>query len=77
MTTRKPAEVFPPGDTPREELEARAWAEAATARARAAIDHIEGWLAGDTGEQEATWDYLKTALDEDRLSDRPLFSRVG
>ncbi|MGK7875766.1 MAG: hypothetical protein AB4426_21465 [Xenococcaceae cyanobacterium] len=32
------------------------------------------WIEeGDEQEQTETWEYLRTALDEDRLSDRPLF----
>jgi hypothetical protein len=42
---------------------------------QAAIALLDSWLDEDedaTEHQEA-WDFLKTALDEDRLSDRPLF----
>lgn len=42
---------------------------------QAAIDLLDSWLGNDedAGEHEQTWAFLKTALDEDRLSDRPLF----
>jgi hypothetical protein len=39
----------------------------------AAIRLLESWCAGDEREQRETWEYLKRALDEDRLSDRKLF----
>jgi hypothetical protein len=42
---------------------------------QAAIDLLRSWREeGDEQEQRETWEFLKTALDEDRLSDRPLFS---
>jgi hypothetical protein len=42
---------------------------------QAAIDLLDSWLNEDqdASEQQQAWDFLKTALDEDRLSDRPLF----
>ena len=43
---------------------------------QAAIDLLDSWMADDTedaAEHQRAWDYLKIALDEDRLSDRPLF----
>jgi hypothetical protein len=42
---------------------------------QAAIALIASWLAdgADAGEQRETWEYLKQALDADRLSDRKLF----
>jgi hypothetical protein len=42
---------------------------------QAAIDLLDSWLDDneDATEHQQTWDFLKTALDEDRLSDRPLF----
>lgn len=42
---------------------------------QAAIDLLDSWLGEteDALEQQQAWDILKTALDEDRLSDRPLF----
>jgi hypothetical protein len=42
---------------------------------QAAIDLLDSWLDDDedAAEHQQTWDFLKTALDEDRLSDRRLF----
>ena len=42
---------------------------------QAAIDLLDSWLEEeeDASEHQQAWDFLKTALDEDRLSDRPLF----
>ncbi len=41
---------------------------------QAAIDLLRSWREeGDEQEQRETWEFLQTALDEDRLSDRPLF----
>ena len=42
---------------------------------QAAIDLLDSWLDDneDAAEHQQTWDFLKTALDQDRLSDRPLF----
>lgn len=42
---------------------------------QAAIDLLDSWLSDDedASEHQQAWDCLKTALDEDRLSDRPLF----
>jgi hypothetical protein len=44
-------------------------------RNQAAIDLLDSWLEDteDASEHQQAWDFLKTALDEDRLSDRPLF----
>ncbi|NJK99196.1 MAG: hypothetical protein HC910_01030 [Spirulinaceae cyanobacterium SM2_1_0] len=42
---------------------------------QAAIALLDSWL-GETeeaSEHQQAWDFLKTALDEDRLSNRPLF----
>jgi DNA-directed RNA polymerase subunit F len=45
---------------------------------QAAIDLLTSWLEDDDeesiAEQRETWAYLKRVLDEDRLSDRKLFS---
>jgi hypothetical protein len=43
--------------------------------ATAVIDLLDSWLGDgeDAAEHQRSWDFLKTALDEDRLSDRPLF----
>ncbi|UXE58662.1 MAG: hypothetical protein KA717_21790 [Woronichinia naegeliana WA131] len=42
---------------------------------QAAIDLLDSWLSEDedASEHQQTWDYLKKVMDEDRLSDRPLF----
>jgi hypothetical protein len=40
----------------------------------AALALLQSWaMEGDEHEQRDTWEYLKKALDEDRLSDRKLF----
>ncbi|NJL92030.1 MAG: hypothetical protein HC916_21330 [Coleofasciculaceae cyanobacterium SM2_1_6] len=42
---------------------------------QAAIDLLDSWINNDedASEHQQTWDFLKVALDEDRLSNRPLF----
>lgn len=40
---------------------------------RALIQLLRSWREGDEHEQRSTWEYLKQALDEDRLSERKLF----
>jgi hypothetical protein len=40
---------------------------------RALIQLLRSWREGDEQEQRSTWEYLKKALDEDRLSERKLF----
>jgi hypothetical protein len=42
---------------------------------QAAIALLDSWMNDDedANEHQQAWDFLKTALDEDRLSDRPLF----
>jgi hypothetical protein len=42
---------------------------------QAAINLLDSWMdeTEDASEHQQAWDFLKTALDEDRLSDRPLF----
>lgn len=42
-------------------------------RNQALIELLRSWREGDEQEQKSTWEYLKQALDEDRLSDRKLF----
>lgn len=37
------------------------------------IQLLKSWREGDEQEQRDTWEYLKQALDEDRLSERKLF----
>ena len=42
----------------------------------AAIELLRKWTEeGDEEEQRETWEYLQKALDEDRLSNRPLFAQ--
>lgn len=38
-----------------------------------AVALLQSWNDEDEQEQRETWEFLKTALDEDRLSDRKLF----
>jgi hypothetical protein len=42
---------------------------------QAAIALLDSWLSDeeDASEDQRAWEFLKTALDEDRLSNRPLF----
>jgi hypothetical protein len=41
---------------------------------QAALDLLRSWREeGNEDEQRETWEFLQQALDEDRLSDRPLF----
>jgi hypothetical protein len=42
---------------------------------QAALDLLDSWLKDDEDptDQQQAWEFLQTALDEDRLSDRPLF----
>jgi hypothetical protein len=42
---------------------------------QAAIDLLDSWLGDneDASEHQQAWEFLKTALDEDRLSNRLLF----
>ncbi len=43
-------------------------------RSQAISDLFKSWEAeDDEQDHQETWEFLKTALDEDRLSDRPLF----
>ncbi|HBE27759.1 MAG TPA: hypothetical protein DDW25_02595 [Ktedonobacter sp.] len=42
-------------------------------RNRALIQLLKSWREGDEQEQRSTWEYLKQALDKDRLSERKLF----
>jgi hypothetical protein len=42
-------------------------------RNRALIQLLRSWREGDEQEQRDTWEYLRQALDEDRLSERKLF----
>ncbi len=47
--------------------------EALLKKNRALIQLLKSWREGDEQEQRSTWEYLKQALDEDRLSERKLF----
>ncbi len=42
---------------------------------QAAVDLLDSWLdeEQDASEHQQNWDFLRTALDEDRFSDHPLF----
>ena len=40
-----------------------------------AIQLLESWCHEDEAEQKETWEFLKQALDEDRLSNRKLFPK--
>jgi hypothetical protein len=42
-------------------------------QAQAILDLLQSWDDDDPEEQRETWEELKRHLDEDRLSDRPLF----
>jgi hypothetical protein len=42
-------------------------------RNQRAIALLDEWRMADDEEQRETWEFLKRALDEDRLSDRKLF----
>lgn len=43
-------------------------------RSQAISNLFKSWEAeNDEPDHQETWEFLKTALDEDRLSDRPLF----
>jgi hypothetical protein len=44
-----------------------------TQRSRALVQLLRSWREGDEQEQQNTWEYLRQALDEDRLSERKLF----
>ena len=47
--------------------------ELPAADAESAIALLQSWCDEDAQEQRETWTFLKTALDQDRLSDRKLF----
>ena len=40
---------------------------------QAILDLLQSWEDDDPEEQRETWEYLKVALDEDRLGARKLF----
>ena len=55
-------------------LEGRQQSPTPEQRREALIELLRRWREeGDEEEQRETWEYLKKALDEDRLSDRKLF----
>jgi len=41
--------------------------------AESAVALLQSWCDEDAQEQRETWEFLKTALDQDRLSNRKLF----
>ncbi len=47
--------------------------ELPAADAESAVALLQSWCDEDAQEQRETWTFLKTALDQDRLSDRKLF----
>ncbi len=47
--------------------------ELPAADAESAIALLQSWCDEDAQEQRETWTFLKTALDQDRLSDHKLF----
>ncbi len=55
------------------EDESGAELELPAADAASAIALLQSWCDEDAQEQRETWTFLKTALDQDRLSDRKLF----
>ena len=69
--TREPAKTWQdtyvlPKRTPEEQRQ----------RNQAAIELLRKWVEeGDEEEQRETFEYLQKALDEDRLSNRPLFPK--
>ncbi len=50
--------------------------EAQARKNQAAIALLNSWLEDheEAAEHQKAWEFLSTAIDEDRLSDRPLFS---
>lgn len=65
----------PPHAASRSEIENKELPQNATQsqKNRALIQLLRSWREGDEQEQRSTWEYLKKALDEDRLSERKLF----
>ena len=47
--------------------------ELPAADTESAIALLQSWCDEDPQEQRETWEFLKTALDQDRLSNRKLF----
>jgi len=65
----------PPRATSQSEIESKELSQSAPQfqRSHALIQLLNSWREGDEQEQRSTWEYLKRALDEDRLSERKLF----
>jgi len=65
----------PPHAAPQSKIEKKELPQSATQsqKNRALIQLLRSWREGDEQEQRSTWEYLKQALDEDRLSERKLF----
>jgi len=65
----------PPRAAPQSEIEKKELPQSATQSQKnhALIQLLRSWREGDEQEQRSTWEYLKQALDEDRLSERKLF----
>ena len=65
----------PPSGVSQSEIESKepAQSTAQSLKSQALIQLLKSWRDGDEHEQRSTWEYLKQALDEDRLSERKLF----
>ncbi len=65
----------PPSVASQREIESKESPQstAQTLKSEALIQLLKSWREGDEQEQRSTWEYLKQALDEDRLSERKLF----
>ena len=63
------------GDSGITEIESKELPQSAaqSQKNQALIQLLRSWREGDEQEQRSTWEYLKQALDEDRLSERKLF----
>ena len=61
-----PNQIEPDGST-------RSGAPVADRDPEAVIRLLRAWCVEDADEQRETWEFLRRALDEDRLSDRKLF----
>ena len=51
------------------------WIAPQAARTRAAIELLRSWRGGDQTEQRSTLEFLRTALDENRVPGSKLFER--
>jgi hypothetical protein len=65
----------PPRTASQSEIESKELPQsmAQSPKSLALIQLLKSWREGDEQEQRSTWEYLKQALDEDRLSERKLF----